>query len=154
LKNKKNIKILLPLVIIIWGLLIYNIYDAFYPESPSISKNKSKKYKAPKVKEKDTFSLLPIKNDPFLGTMYQKSKRQQTNTNIKKVNQNINWPTITYQGIVSDKNAKSNVYIVNLNGMQYLLKKGDTIQNIKVLKSSSNTLRIQFKGQTKDFPIM
>lgn len=154
MKNKKNIKILLPLVIIIWGLLIYNIYGAFYPDSPSISKNKSKKYKTPKVKEKDTFSLLPIMNDPFLGTLYQKSKRQKRNTTAKTTNNNSIWPSIIYQGVVSDKNAKTNVYIVNLNGIQYLLKKGDTLQHIKVLKSSSKTLRVQFKGQTKEFSIM
>lgn len=154
MKNKKNIKILLPLVILIWGLLIYNVYDAFYPDSPSISKNQTKKYKAPEVKEKDTFSLLPIKSDPFLGTLYQKSKRQQINTNAKKSSNNINWPSIAYQGIVSGKNAKTNVYIISINGQQYLLKKGDTLQNIKVLKSSSSILRIQFKGQTKEFPIM
>lgn len=153
MKNKKNIKILLPLVIIIWGLLIYNIYGAFYPDSPSLSKNRTKKFKAPTVKEKETFELLPIKSDPFLGTLYQKSQNKQISS-TKKSNKNSIWPNILFQGIVSDKNAKTNVYIVNINGRQFLLRKGDTLQNIKVLKGTKTSLKLKYKGQSKEFPIM
>jgi hypothetical protein len=151
-KNKKNIKILLPVVIIIWGLLIYKIVGAINPDEISLSSTPKTTFKAPTIQEKETFELIAIESDPFLGTMYNKPKTQKITSKSNRTD--IVWPTIKYQGIVSDKNAKSSVYILNINGKQYLVKKGDTLLKIKVLKSTLESIRLRYKGQTKEFPIM
>ncbi|PHS65760.1 MAG: hypothetical protein COB12_06725 [Flavobacterium sp.] len=152
MKNKKNIKILLPIVIFIWGILIYKIVDAFSNDEPPMATKTVSNFIAPKVQQKETFALLTIESDPFLGTLYRSPKKQKGTSKRRK--QEIIWPTIACQGIVSGKTAKSRVYILQVNGQQYLVKKGDTILQMKVLKSTKEAIKLKYKGQTKIVPIM
>ena len=143
------------MVIVIWGLLIYKIVDAFSSENIDITKTQKTNFKPPKGIQKDTFSLVPIETDPFLGTVYVKSKQTPKNVNTTskpKIDQQ--WPSIGYFGIVADKKSTSSVYIVSINGQQFLLKKGDTLQKLKIIKGSEENIFIRYEGQTKEFPIM
>jgi len=152
LNNKKNIKILFPIVVIIWGLVIYKIVDAFSVEELAMLKNTNATYIPPSIKQKQVFALLPIESDPFLGTFYNKSNA--TKNIPRKVSQKIKWPVIEYQGIISGKDKKSTVYIISISGQQHLLKKGDTLQGIKVIKGNQEIIHLKFKGQKREFPIM
>lgn len=155
MKGNKNIKILLPAVIVVWGLLIYKIVDAFSSENIAVTRIQKTNFKPPKGIKKDTFSLLPIEVDPFLGTTYTKSKTASQNINaIHKPKIEKQWPSIGYFGIVTDKNSPISVYIVSINGQQYLLKKGDTLQKLRVIKGSEENIFIRYEGKTKEFPIM
>jgi hypothetical protein len=153
LKNNKNIKILLPLVVIVWGILLYKVIDGFTSDEVLLSQTTKSSFVAPKIQQKDTFSLLPLESDPFLGTMYNKSIRTNTNKG-SKTKEEVLWPSISYFGIVDDKDSKSSVYVIGINGKQHLLKRGDTIQKLKVLKGSKEAVYIQYKGKTKEFSIM
>ncbi len=152
MKNKKNIKILLPVVLIIWGLVIYNIVDAFSSEEIAGSKMDMAHFKAPKIKEKEVFTLLPIDSDPFLGTMYTKPKTKVTSR--RNPVQEIVWPAIDYEGVISGKTFKSTIFIISINGQQHLVKKGDTLQGLKVIKGNTKLIKLKYKRQTKEFPIM
>lgn len=155
MKGNKNIKILLPIVIVIWGFLIYKIVDAFSSESIDIAKTQKATFKPPKGIQKDTFSLFPIETDPFLGTVYAKSKPTSQNVNAThRPKSEKQWPSIGYFGIVADKKSTSSVYIVSINGQQFLLKKGDTLQKLKIIKGSDENIFIRYEGETKEFPIM
>lgn len=155
LKGSKNIKILLPVVIVIWGFLIYKIVDAFSSENSDITQTKQANFKPPKGIQKDTFSLVPIETDPFLGTVYTKPKPTSQNVNtVHKSKSETQWPSIGYFGIVADKKSPTSVYIVSINGLQYLLKKGDTLQKLKIIKGSEENIFIRYGSETKEFPIM
>lgn len=143
------------MVIVIWGLLIYKIVDAFSSESIDIAKTKRANFKPLKGIQKDTFSLAPVETDPFLGTVYSKSKPTSQNKNSTyKPKGEKQWPTIGYFGIVADKKSTSSVYIVSINGQQFLLKKGDTLQKLKIIKGSEENIFIRYEGHTKEFPIL
>ncbi len=142
----------MPIVVLIWGLVIYNIVDAFSSEDIAMLKNTPSTFKAPEVHEKEAFALLPIPSDPFLGTMYHKLKAKKTTR--KNIRQEIVWPSIKYEGFISGTTKKTSVFMLNINGQQHLVKKGDTLQNIKVIKGSQENLRLKYKGQTKEFTIM
>lgn len=145
----------MPVVIVVWGLLIYKIVDAFSSENIDIAKTKKAHFNPPKGIQKDTFSLVPIEADPFLGTVYSKFKPTSQNVNSAyKPKGEKQWPNIGYFGIVADKKSTSSVYIVSINDQQFLLKKGDTLQNLKIIKGSQENIFIRFEGQTKEFPIM
>jgi type II secretory pathway component PulC len=155
LRNNKNIKILLPIVILVWGGLLYKIFDAFRSDDIILSKGAKSTFIAPTFQKKDTFSLLPIDRDPFLGSMYNQSTANKNNSKKGSIikDQPL-WPTISFFGIVDDKDSKSSVYVININGKQYLLKRGDTLQKLKVLEGSKEAVHIQYKGKTKEFSIM
>lgn len=143
------------MVIVIWGLLIYKIVEAFSSENPGISKMQKSDFKRPKGIIKDTFSLVSVETDPFLGTVYSKLKpaspaaKQSNKPKMEK-----QWPSIAYFGVVADKKSPLSVYIVSINGQQFLLKKGDTLQKLKIIKGSEEKIFIRYESQTKEFPIM
>lgn len=143
------------MVIVIWGFLIYKIVDAFSSENAAIAKIQKANFKPPRIILKDTFSLVPVEADPFLGTTYAKSKPSIHNVNSSRnPKSEKQWPSIEFFGIVADKKSTSSVYIVSINGQQFLLKKGDTLQKLKILKGSEDNIFIRYEGQTKEFPIM
>lgn len=154
MKNKKNIKILVPIVIIIWGVLLYKIYEAFNPEDSTIPQTIATNFTTPKIQKKDTFSLLPVGQDPFLGTMYSKAKSKGSGNGTPKSKEDIAWPTINYFGIVSDKNSKSSVFIIEINGQQHLLKRGDIIEEIELIRGGKGKVKLRYQGKTKEFPIL
>ncbi len=145
----------MPVVIVIWGFLIYKIVDAFRSESSTIARTEKSSFKKPKGIKRDTFSLISIEADPFLGTVYVKPKPIPQNINpASKQRVEKKWPSIEYFGIVADKQSTSSVYILSINGQQFLLKNGDTIQKLKILKGSNENVSIRYEGQTKEYPIM
>lgn len=152
-KKNKFVKILLPVVILIWGYVGYVIFDAFSSDDSEIQKTPvTSNYTKLTIEKKESFELLPIDIDPFLGTLYKKPKTKRTASVNKPSKKEIKWPTIQFQGIVSG--GASSVYMVSINGQQYLLSMGDEIQNVKLIKGSSEAISLKFEGQTKQFPIM
>jgi hypothetical protein len=152
-KKNKFVKILLPIVILIWGYVGYVIFDAFSSDDTKIQKTPvESNYSKPTIEKKESFELIPIDSDPFLGTLYKKPKVNRTASANKSSKKEIKWPSIQFQGIVSG--GASSVYMVSINGQQHLLSKGDEIQKVKLIKGSSENVSLQFEGQTKQFPIM
>ena len=153
MKNKKNIKVLLPLVVIIWGILIFKIVDAFRPDDMNLQQGVVSSFKAPSVKEKEQFNLIAVESDPFLGTPYAKSSKKD-NRAIKKVQNETPWPNIQYLGLVSDNNSKSKIFIISINGQQQLLAAGEITQDVKVVKGNSESVTLRFNGHTQVYSIM
>ncbi len=156
MKKNKNSKILLPIVIIIWGVLIYKVYDAFNPGENKIRESNSENFIPPQSKERDTFSLLPIDSDPFLGIAYIKKQVNTTKPapNNRKKEEEVIWPVINYLGIVSDENSITSVFILQINGQQYLIKKSETIQEIILINGSQEKVILRYKGKEKEYLIM
>lgn len=152
MKNK-FVKILLPIVVLIWGYVGYVIYDAFSSDDSEIQETPiASSYIKPTIEKKESFELIPMDSDPFLGTLYKKPKMNRTAARNKSPNKELKWPNIQFQGIVSG--GASAVYMISINGQQHLLSKGEEIQKVKLIKGSSESVSLQFEGQTKQFPIM
>lgn len=151
MKGKKNIRILLPVVVIIWGIVIYKIVDAFSEDEVTIPVGERSAFVAKQVKEKETFSLMPIESDPFLGTIYKKKAPRNTTGGSGKPKTEVVWPQISYQGTVSDSEAKSVIYMIKIDSAQQLLRRGEESGEIKLIKGSSSAVTLKFKGETKEF---
>lgn len=156
MKKNKNVKILLPFVIVIWSILIYKIYDAFRPNDKNIRTSTPETFTPTPLIEKDTFSLLPVDKDPFLGTLYVKKDERASKPSMsnKKKEDGIVWPAIEYRGIVSDQEVRTSVFILQINGRQHLVKKGETIQDVQLVSGSNNAVQLRYKGLNKNFSIM
>ena len=153
MKSKNNIKILFSLVIIIWGLLIYKIVDAFSDANLNTKQSLVANFKAPNVTEKEKFKMLPIEADPFLGTLYTQKKKTSGRTSMKPKNEVV-WPTIEYRGIVSDNNSKTKVFIITINGQQQLLSQGENVEGLKLVKGDNESVTLRFKEQTQVYSLM
>lgn len=150
---KKN-HILLPIVIIIWALLFYQIYTYIKPSNTVNIKQESKLFVPPPIKTKDTFSLKKIDRDPFLGTLYQKRVVQKTKASKVKVKLQEPWPTIKFLGVVEGTNSKDQAFIISINGQQQILQPGEVDENLFFKSGSQKKIVFTFNNETKEFELM
>ncbi len=140
MKNKNLIYVLMPLVILIWGLIIYKIIAGMNDDKPSNSVYK------PLVTEDskeltDTFSLYANYNDPFLSGTVRLSRNVvetemlSNRRSLSNVNNTPPKPDLQYFGIISNAKNKYKVGLIKIQGVDYLLKEGDfSVNKLKVYK--------------------
>ncbi len=145
--SKLKTYILLALVLCVWGIIGYRIFSAVNPTRPTNMINEEMLVFKPKAtKIKDTFSIQPVDRDPFLGKLYVSKKKAKGNTTKQHT---VEWLSITYHGNISKKNDKQQIFIVTIDKTQYLMKIGQTIKNIKLLKGNSSNVTMIYKGNRK-----
>ena len=156
MKNKKLIYILLPLTAIIWGMIVYRIFfDTNAQEESSLFvQNKSTQNRA--VAPPDTFELLLNYPDPFL----KHERRVIPNTDVsttkkeaepkpQKPAEVVNWPAIKYGGLVRQVNQENELAIVTINGSSQLMKTGETVNDIKLIKIYNDSIIVSFQTQKR-----
>lgn len=152
MKNKKSIYILLPIVLLVWGFLIYQFFSMSNanPEIPKLSQGLS--YKKITIKEQDTFTIDVNYRDPFLGKAYVKKETisNTENTNTVKINRDtLIWPSIQYRGIVSDQKDKITIFMLEINQQSYLMKKKDIEQQVVLKDGNRNAIQVIYKGKQR-----
>ena len=116
MKNKKMLYILIPIVLLVWGVIIYKI-AAPGSVGDNITGLQNNQFATTSTIENlnDTFSIHPNYRDPFLGKEAKKSILSEnkvsnvvavSNVIEKTVRSSISWPSIVYEGLI--KNQKNN----------------------------------------------
>lgn len=146
LRSNKNVRILFPIVIAIWGLFFLRLFDACNPDETAIVTIEMADFKPPEVSKKFTYELMQIDRDPFLDKSYIKSK---TVTKAKK--SKVTWPNIQYFGSVSGGNSMKGIFIIGINGQQQLLKYGEEFNGVKLIKVNDESISLRFQGEIKQF---
>ena len=149
LKNKTSLYLLFPLVIIIWGVVIYKLVGAFKDEPVIIPARPRAMGEIVKRVQRDTFSLLPIDRDPFLGHYYKKPVQAKAKPEIPV--QKVEWPEISYLGMISDTGKSSEIHILQLNGRQLILEKNQVAEEIRIISSKAGQVTLLYKGERKIF---
>jgi uncharacterized cupredoxin-like copper-binding protein len=151
MKNKKSVYILLPIVLLIWGMLIYQFFS--YSVSDPSLENTSTEFnvKPLKVKERTPFAVNVAYRDPFLGKMYiapVSIQKKSSNTTKKspKLEETIVWPLIHYRGMISDPKEKNKVFIMTIEGHDYFMKKGDTENEVFLKDGDKESVYVKYKG--------
>jgi Tfp pilus assembly protein PilP len=158
--NKRNIIILVALMLIVWGGIATQIAGGFYEDEsiamPSVINNKNP------IIQKDTFkySLSLDYQDPF-----KVSKDKRFNPEIKRENQRASntarkrattlksetaatWPQMKYGGTIKSSNNKV-VGLLTISGSSYLVKAGHVLNEISVLQFSENDITVKYNNETK-----
>lgn len=149
MNNPKKIYILLIAVVGVWGVIAYKIANGIAVVEPKVKTQviNSNKYIENRNIKLDTFSILNIKRDPFLGNLNYSTKANQINkvkTKIKKpIKANIN---VTYSGLIQNKGSKKKVFVVNIKNQQYLLTTGQTVNNVTLISGNNKLIIIRFNG--------
>ena len=128
MKKKQILYYLLPLVILVWGFVFYQLFSYFF-SSPNYAKENSVVPINIEKIEQDTFSIVANYRDPFLGKKVTAGRRaiashtsqqpvvRPSNSSVKpaqKVEQP--WPVIQYQGMIKNNNADRRVGILKMDG--------------------------------------
>jgi hypothetical protein len=159
MKNKKGIYILLPLVLGIWGTVLYQFFSFGDQEEQintasfdSVNLSPLKKFAA------DTSEIDVNFRDPFLGGSYQPASTNNTSNvrpvkTVKKVKPQVKvkeplvWPDIKYKGIVSDTKNKNKVFMLVINGRTFLMKIGSTENEVTLVDGDRETIDVKYKKE-------
>lgn len=153
MKNKKSIYILLPIVLFIWGAVVYQFFSFSSDKIPD-DQNQNTAIKPFVIKPQDTSTIKVNSRDPFLGKMTS-SEPKSTVPSVKKINkepvvkEELIWPNVAYKGIVSDIKDKVKVYMVIINGKTFLMKKGDVEEGVKLKDGDRETVYLLFQRDLK-----
>jgi len=152
MKNKKNIYILLPVVLFVWGSVLYQLFSFTNTDEISPAEKSEFIIKPLKIKERQTFAINVNYRDPFLGKMYAPQKASGIKTKSSKVNkqpkpkETLVWPTILYKGMISDVKEKKKVFILIIDGKYHYMNIGDTENDIFLKDGDKESVYIKYKG--------
>ncbi|MBC7523114.1 MAG: hypothetical protein H7239_01545 [Flavobacterium sp.] len=153
MKNKKSIYIMLPLVLLIWGAIIYQFFSYVNPESSEIP-NQEFAIKPLIIKKIDSVKIKINPRDPFSGKlvdeMVKKRIVKQSSKKIVEIKEALVWPKINYKGIVSDNKDKIRVYMIIINNKTHLMKKGDFEEEILLIDGNRQAISLKYKRESKD----
>jgi hypothetical protein len=164
MKNKKLKYVLIPVVIVVWGLVFYKVFNYANDDIvlPSISNQLSKS--ATVESQKDTFSLSLQYQDPFLKKnriiRKESTEAQELNTNqantpltIRHSRRRRTKPTpkqklseISYGGEIINANTKNVTAVIKINGKNKLLSKGDIVGDVEILKVYTDSIILKDQG--------
>ncbi len=154
LKGKKGLYLLFPIVILIWGTIIYRLVDAFSAkEEKTMQTAMIRPMKIPSL-EREKFTIGAVERDPFLGTIYRPAaKKTIKKTSTLRKKDTLMWPSVRYKGLVTDKTTGKAVYIIEVNGMTQLLKQEQAASGVTLKKGNKTSVVMIFKGASKQFLI-
>ena len=159
-KNKKLTYILLPSVLLIWAVVIYQLVDFTKPKEQIYASNNIQEQKSKQILT-DTLRLSLAYSDPFLGRKLIRFEQSQSSlpkpmtipvslppTTYNPVKQVVEapktiWPKLKYGGIIN-QNA-----LLKVNNSQHILKVGEEVQELKILKIHEDSLLLSFKKEKK-----
>lgn len=150
MKSKKNIYILIPAVLLIWGIIGFRMFSGLGPSvKPIQNTTLAQQFKPNDKIVRDKFVIDPNYRDPFLGTLSIKKSSKKSNRVIPKIKETVVFPPIEYKGIFSSANNSNPIYLILINGNQEMFKKNETHQNVKLLKGDKEKITVKFKNEKK-----
>jgi hypothetical protein len=158
MKNKKFTTLLLICVAILWGIIFYRIFLAM-DESPQIIKpinTKKMKYFNAINHVNDKVNLKLDYRDPFsvVNTVVYKEEEPPKPNKITipppiAPKPQVNWTNVLYKGYINNTSIKQNLVILIANGKEFMLKEGQTLNGIKLIKYAGDSIKIQYQNCVK-----
>ncbi|MBT1710553.1 hypothetical protein KK062_20075 [Fulvivirgaceae bacterium PWU5] len=154
LKNKKLL-ILSVLVVGIWGIIGYRIYDQMQDDAPVAVRPSRTPVQT--VAETNTYTLSLSYPDPFLRQQVKpvvavkKSVAPKVQRPVVATAPSvmINWSLLQYRGMISNATRKKKTAIVQYSGKDYIVGEGEEIDGFKVLEVHADSIRFGMDSQTK-----
>ena len=152
MKNKRPIYILLPVVLCIWGLVIYQFVsfgsaEEIAPEKPSNWVIQPLTYKEPQK-----ITIETNYRDPFLGTLnapavpVAQPKKYKKPIKVKTL-PDLVWPSLQYKGVLSDVKEKKKTFLLVINGKNCFMSIGDTANGIFLKSGDNETVYVKYQGE-------
>jgi len=153
MKNKKLLYVLIPFTLLIWGMIIYRIFNVVNPTSDFKILDT---HQNSKVEEKmtDTFSISANYRDPFLGKIQEKVKPTITQNSTNNVKQKVKKaeeikvkPNMIYLGLIKSQKNNKQVALVQINGTINNMIIGDKYNGVEITKIYRDSIEIKFGNE-------
>ncbi|MFL5763635.1 MAG: hypothetical protein ACJ77K_06805 [Bacteroidia bacterium] len=155
MKNKKLTYALLPLVVLVWGMIIYRIMNVSGPDLPA--DNKIVYQEKMPATAGDSFSISANYRDPFNAPVVRYLNAHPGNLPNpvpvvqKKAAQpaSNSWPKVAYNGTIRNQQSKKELAMVEIDGQNNFMKQGDRLREIQLLKISRDSILVCFGKEKK-----
>lgn len=156
MKKKKTLYMMLPLVVLVWGFVLYQLFGSFF-SPPNYAKEEFKPIVNIAEIKKDTFLIVADYRDPFLGKKVRRRvkssgavSKNRTGTRKTKTSKTEKvWPVIIYKGMIKNNNSDRRVGILNVGGKEYLIKEKDIVGEVTILSINKNKVNVRFQKENK-----
>jgi len=157
MKNKKLTYFLIFIVLSVWGMILYRIFDAEGVGDDTTQAVITKPAKEPYndfTIPKDTTKLLLNYRDPFGLVKFKDTVALTVSSHHKGTVQlnpkpAINWSFIQYSGYIRNPSSKKLIAFVSINGKNETFAEGDTKDQVKLIKNLRDSIKISYNGQIK-----
>ena len=155
LKSRKATITLLVAVLIIWAFIGLKFYNAL--KAPTIEVLQQSDSIQQFIKQEEfNYTISAPATDPFLGKitsnskMNIKSKPVNRKSTIKVTpNNNVAWPSMIYKGVIQNNSTGKALASLSINGKDIFLKKGDTEQDITLVRLLKDSVEVSFKSEKR-----
>jgi hypothetical protein len=151
MKNKKSIFILLPAVLLIWGVVLFKVFGVLKPsDSNDLERKETVHFVPDKIVAKEKIELNIDYRDPFLGT-FEIEKKEKKIVRVQSVipQEEVVFPVIEYKGSFSGSNNANTVYLLVIDGAREMFKLKETHREIKLLQGDKEKTVVRFKSVKK-----
>jgi len=153
LNKKSKTYLLIIAVLSVWGTIAYKFLATYQPGIPVLDKQPMVMAFKPLTKSTDTFTVKALQRDPFLSAIQRKPATNNLKHVSKKTKDTLQVPTMSYLGILKKQQSKDHIFALNINGEQFLVKRGQTINKVRILQADSQKMVVRFHNQTITLPI-
>jgi len=160
MKNKKLTYVLLPLVILLWGLIFYRIYDRVHRDGVPEKINSLPVFQQGKDTATHQFTIQANYRDPFIvrhtekNTIKQPEQPEITNRKVSLLRnqrpiQQVRWPEITFGGLILNEGSDKKTALLSVNRQNFLLCQGEEREGIRLEKLYSDSINVAYQGEKK-----
>lgn len=146
MKNRKLLYILLPAVVIIWGLILVKVLSWMNGDKQEQAISVSLPPGRGSNAVPDTFSLQLNYADPFTLQPVFRGSEQYPGTVVKAV---IKWPDVMHFGTLTTGKHRTQFATLQINGVVRLMKPGDTCCGIQLMKVKCNAVVLRYHGSER-----
>lgn len=152
MKNKKNIYILLPIVLFVWGAVLFQLFSFTNSDENIPATNSELTIKPLKFNKRQSFIIDINYRDPFLGKMYAENTISKPKANGSKIvktakpKETLVWPIISYKGLISDTKDKTKIFMLIIDNKNHYMKIGDTENEVFLKSGDKESVYVKYKG--------
>lgn len=148
MKKEQKTYLLIGIVIIVWGFVGFQIFNYVNPKEEVEQEVAFQKFVPQKQKEMESYEVHTYKRDPFLGKIINQNQPKKR-TGKRIVKQEIMFPNLVYNGIVT--NGNKNAFIITINGAQRAIRVGEVFKEVKLIRGNETQITVFYKGKRKDY---
>lgn len=153
MKNRKVIFVLLPLVVVVWGVIIYRVVVVMNGGNPPVGDAISMTQE-PKT-ETINYQLALNYADPFLGTRQLPKPapkvqvtKHRPRKQKKSVSKKVSIPALRYNGRVENRTSNEERHMISVNGKAHIITIGNEIDGVVLKRVFSDSVEFKWNKET------
>ena len=152
MQNKKLLYILVPVVVMVWGVIIFKVIDAVSDDEIPVLNRQTEVVttKRPDV----SYELALNYPDPFLGRSRRSVSKKATvkkkapaRTRKKKEPPKVQAPDMRYNGRIENRESSDERHLISLNGSAHIISLGEVVEGVKLEKVFADSVLFRWNNE-------